>query len=63
LITADGEATCTFRQKKSDLRPGERVAVFRLMQDLYLDQPAVAGGEGVAIIRRVKRRALQDLRD
>jgi hypothetical protein len=63
FMTAEGEVICTFRQKKGDFRPGERLTVFRLMQDLSLDQLAVAGGEGVAIIRRVKRRALQDLRD
>jgi hypothetical protein len=34
LITADGEVISKFKQKKSGLRPGERVAVFRLMQDL-----------------------------
>jgi hypothetical protein len=48
-------------QKKADFRPGE--TVFRLMQDLYLDHLAVAGGEGANILRRVKRRALQGLRD
>jgi hypothetical protein len=37
--------------------------VFRLMQDMYLDQLAVAGGEGTDMLRRIKRRALQDLRD
>jgi hypothetical protein len=31
------------------------------MQDLYLDQLAVAGGEGTHILRRVKRRALQEI--
>jgi hypothetical protein len=61
LITADGEAICTFRQKKDDFRPGERLTVFRLMQDMYLDQLAVAGGEGVDILRRVKRRVSQDV--
>ena len=63
LITADGEVICTFRQKKADVRPGERVTVFRLMQDMYLDQLAVSGGEGTDLLRRIKRRALQDLRD
>jgi hypothetical protein len=55
-ITADGEVISAFKQKKSGLRPGERVAVFRLMQDLSLDQLAVAGGEGTDMLRRVKRR-------
>jgi hypothetical protein len=61
LITADGEVICTFRQKKADFRPGERLTVFRLMQDMYLDQLAVAGGEGTDILRRVKRRVSQDV--
>ena len=63
FITADGEVICTFRQKKADFRPGERLTVFRLMQDMYLDQLAVAGGEGTDMLRRIKRRALQELRD
>jgi hypothetical protein len=61
FMTIDGEAISKFKQKKSDFRPGERVTVFRLMQEMYLDQLAVAGGEGVAILRRVKRRAAQAL--
>jgi uncharacterized protein YqfB (UPF0267 family) len=62
-MTAGGEVICAFRQKKADFRPGERLTVFRLMQDMYLDQLAVAGGEGTNMLRRVKRRALQALRD
>ena len=60
-ITPDGEVLLRFKQKKDDLRPGERLTLFRLMQDLYLDQLAVAGGEGAEILRRVKRRVLRDL--
>jgi len=60
-VTADGEIVLRFKQKKDDLRPGERLTLFRLMKDLYLDQLALAGGEGAEILRRVKRRALQDL--
>ena len=63
FMTADGEVICTFRQKKADFRRGERLTVFGLMQDMYLDQLAVAGGEGTDLLRRIKRRALQDLRD
>jgi uncharacterized protein YqfB (UPF0267 family) len=61
LITADGKVICTFRQKKADFRPGERLTVFRLMQEMYLDQLAVAGGEGTGILRRVKRRVSKDM--
>jgi hypothetical protein len=63
FMTADGEVICTFRQKKADFRSGERLTVFGLMQDMYLHQLAVAGGEGTDLLRRIKRRALQDLRD
>jgi hypothetical protein len=61
FMTADGEVICTFRQKKADFRFGERLTVFRLMQDMYLDQLAVSGGEGTDILRRVKRRVSQDV--
>jgi hypothetical protein len=59
-VTADGEIVLRFRQKKQDLRPGERLTLFRLMKGMYLDQLALAGGEGAEILRRVKRRALRD---
>jgi hypothetical protein len=60
-ITPDGENTRKFKQWKDDLRPGERLTLFRLMLDMYLDELAVAGGEGADILRRVKRRALQEV--
>ena len=59
LITVDGEVIYKFKQKKDDFRPGERLSVFRLMQDMYLDRLAVAGGEGADILRRVKRQVLK----
>jgi hypothetical protein len=60
-VTADGEIFLRFKQKKADLRSGERLTLFRLMQDLYLDHLALAGGDGAEILRRVKRRVLRDL--
>jgi hypothetical protein len=60
-ITPDGEIVLRFKQKTSDLRPGDRLTLLQLMQDMYLDQLAVAGGQGVDILRRAKRRALRDL--
>jgi hypothetical protein len=60
-ITTDGEILLRFKQKKDDLRPGERLTLFRLMQDMNLDQLAVSGGEGAEILRRVKRRVAQGL--
>jgi hypothetical protein len=61
-MTIDGEVISKFKQKKSDFRPGERITVFRLMQEMYLDQLAVAGGEGTDILRRVRRQALSEFR-
>jgi hypothetical protein len=52
-ITADGEIVLQFKQKTSDLRPGERLTLLQLMQDMYLDRLALAGGEGAAILRLV----------
>jgi hypothetical protein len=60
-ITPDGEIVPKFKQKKDDLRPGERLTLFKLMQDLYLDQLALGGGEGAELLRRLKRRVLRDL--
>ena len=60
-ISPDGEIIPKFKQWKDDLRPGERLTVFRLMKDLYLDQLAVAGGEGADILRWMKRRVLREL--
>jgi hypothetical protein len=63
IVGPDGEIIPKFKQWKDDLRPGERVTLFRLMKDMYLDQLAVAGGEGTDLLRRIKRRAIQDHRD
>ena len=60
-VTPDGEIVWRFKQRTSDLRPGERLTLLQLMKDMYLDRFALAGGEGAAILRRAKRRALRDL--
>jgi hypothetical protein len=60
-ITTGGEILLRFNQKKDDFRPGERLTLFRLMQDMNLDHLALAGGEGAEILRRMKRRVSQDL--
>jgi hypothetical protein len=60
-VSPDGEIIPKFKQWKDDLRPGERLTIFRLMKDLYLDQLAIAGGEGTDMLRRMKRRVLRDL--
>jgi hypothetical protein len=60
-ITPDGEIIQRFKQKKDDLRPGERLTLFRLMKDLYLDHLALGGGEGADILRRLKRRVVAEI--
>jgi hypothetical protein len=60
-VSPDGEIIPKFKQWKDDLRPGERLTLFRLLQDMYLDQLALGGGEGAEILRRVKRRVVRDL--
>jgi hypothetical protein len=58
-VTADGELVPCFKQKKSELRKGERIiTLFHLMKGLCLDELAAAGGEGTDIMRRIKRAAV-----
>src|SRR3984893_4140139 len=61
MVSPDGEVIPKFKQWKDNLRPGERLTLLRLMHDMYLDHLAVAGGAGADILRRVKRRALQEV--
>jgi hypothetical protein len=60
-VTAEGEIIFRFKQKKDDLRPGERLTLFRLMQDMNLDHLALGGGEGAEILRRLKRRVVAEI--
>jgi hypothetical protein len=52
-----------YKHNSREIRPGTRVKLFWLMQHLYLDQLAMAGGEGVAILNRVKSAELQNYRN
>jgi hypothetical protein len=54
----DGQPLTAYRQGKSKLRPGERITLFHTMKNHYLDKLAVAGGDGVRLLARAKRRAL-----
>jgi hypothetical protein len=54
----DGQALTSYMQGKSKLRPGERITLFHTMKNLYLDKLSVAGGDGVNLLARAKRRAL-----
>jgi hypothetical protein len=47
----------SFRQIKSDLRPGDHIDLFHLLKNLYLDQLAIGGGEGTSVLTRIKRAA------
>ena len=59
---ADGDVIQAFTQKKTPLRPGERITLFHQLKDQYLDRLALAGGEGVDILRRAKRQALREFK-
>jgi hypothetical protein len=58
-VTSDGEIRGCVRQRKSDLRAGDRITLFHLLKGLYLDQLAMAGGDGAAMLRRIKRAAVR----
>jgi hypothetical protein len=57
-ITKNGELVPCLRQRKSELRKGDRITLFHLMKNLRLGELAVAGGEGTDLMRRIKRRAV-----
>jgi hypothetical protein len=54
----NGQVLTFYMQGKSKLRPGERITLFHTMKNRYLDKLAVAGGDGVGLLARAKRRAL-----
>jgi hypothetical protein len=56
-VTSDGEVVACFRQRKSELRKGDRITLFHLMKRLYLDELAVGGGDGAGLLRRIKKAA------
>jgi hypothetical protein len=51
-MTGDGELVPCFRQRKSELRKGDRITLFHLMKNLRLPGLAAAGGDGTDIMRR-----------
>lgn len=53
------QPTFKMHQHTSPLRPGERVNLFCAMSGLYLDQLALAGGEGVSLLATAKKQALK----
>jgi hypothetical protein len=56
-VTSDGEVVPCFRQRKSELRKGDRITLFHLMKGLYLDELAVGGGDGAGMLRRIRKAA------
>jgi hypothetical protein len=56
--TTDGELVPCFRQRKSEVRKGDRITLFHLMKGLHLPDLAAAGGDGTHIMRKIKRRAV-----
>jgi hypothetical protein len=57
-VTCDGECVPCLRQRKSELRKGDRITLFYLMKSLHFLDLAAAGGEGTVIMRRIKRPAV-----
>jgi hypothetical protein len=58
----DKSGLAKFKQNSRPLRPGNRVKLFYLMRDMYLDNLAMAGGEGRELLRRIKYEALREYR-
>ncbi|MCP3446201.1 hypothetical protein [Bradyrhizobium sp. CCGUVB14] len=57
VVDEDGVVLRTFRQSKAPLRHGERLTLYFAMRHLYLDDLALAGGEGRLILATAKRLA------
>jgi hypothetical protein len=51
-----------FKQNSRNIRLGHRVKLFNIMRDMYLDQLAMAGGEGRKLLQRMKYEVLRDYR-
>jgi hypothetical protein len=60
VTDSDGVILRQFKQGKAKLRHGERITIFHAMKHLYLDRLAVAGGEGVGLLKRAKLVALTE---
>jgi hypothetical protein len=51
-----------FKQNSRQIRPGNRVKLFHLMPEIYLNQLAMGGGDGRELLRRIKYEALREYR-
>lgn len=52
-----------YKHNSRKIRPGTAVKLFHLMKPLYLDELALAGGEGKAILHEIKTKALAPYRE
>jgi hypothetical protein len=60
---ADGRTgKARFKQNARNIRLGHRVQLFNIMRNMYLDQLAIAGGEGRQLLQQIKYEALRDYR-
>jgi hypothetical protein len=50
-VTTDGECVPCLRQRKSNLRKGDRITLFHLLKNLHFPELAAAGGDGTDIMR------------
>jgi hypothetical protein len=57
--TCDGEVVPCFKQRKSELRKGDRITLFHLLKGLHCPELAAAGGDGTDMMRRIKRKAVR----
>ena len=48
-----------YKHNSREIRPGTRVKLFHLLRHMYLDRLAMAGGDGVKILQRIKFGALR----
>jgi hypothetical protein len=51
-----------YKQNSRPLRPGHRVKLFYSMRNIYLDQLAMAGGEGCNLLQTIKHEAMREYR-
>ncbi|MFZ0425496.1 MAG: hypothetical protein WAL80_21670 [Xanthobacteraceae bacterium] len=49
-----------YKQNSRDIRPGNRVRLFNLLRDIYLDELAMAGGNGRKLLATIKYEALRE---
>ena len=54
------DGTPHYRHNKRQIRAGTRKKLFRLMRSLYIAELAMAGGEGIAILKKLKHEGLRD---